>query len=82
VGFRRCSRLIRDYVPLIAAGATTFGLIQNVAKDQDGKNLLPASPAPGPVFRQAFAHFLFTVVISNEVRGEIFFDLQSWIVWL
>jgi hypothetical protein len=29
-------------------------LIQNVAKDQDGKNLLPAGPAPCPVFRRAF----------------------------
>ena len=48
-------RLMRYFVPLIAAGATTFGLIQNVAKDQDGKNLLPARPAPGPVFRRAFA---------------------------
>jgi len=67
---RRCS------VPLIAAGATTFGLIQNVAKDQDEKNLLPARPAPGPVFRQAFARFFLSpVVISNEVRGEIFFDM-------
>jgi hypothetical protein len=44
-------------VPLITAGATTFGLIQNVAKNQDGKNLLPARPAPGPVFRRAFARF-------------------------
>jgi hypothetical protein len=32
-------------------GATTFGLIQKVAKDQDGKNLLPTRPTPGPVFR-------------------------------
>jgi len=32
-----------------------FFLDKKVAKNQDGKNLLPARPTPGPVFRQAFA---------------------------
>ena len=49
--------MMKYSVPLIAAEATTFGLIQNVAKDQDRKNLLPARPAPGPVFCRAFARF-------------------------
>jgi len=48
-------------------------LIQNVAKDQDGKNLLPVRPAPGPVFRRAFARFLlasFLLSLRAE-RGNI-----------
>ena len=49
--------MMKYSVPLIAAEATTFGLIQNVAKDQDRKNLLPARRAPGPVFCRAFARF-------------------------
>jgi hypothetical protein len=49
--------MMKYSVPLIAAESTTFGLIQNVAKDQDRKNLLPARPAPGPVFCRAFARF-------------------------
>ncbi|MHB8207722.1 hypothetical protein, partial [Mucilaginibacter sp.] len=55
------SFLIKYSVPLIAAGATTFGLIQNVAKDQDGKNLLRSGPTPGPVFRRAFARFFSSI---------------------
>jgi hypothetical protein len=38
-----------------------FFLDKKVAKNQDGKNLLPARPVPGPVFRQAFA--LFGIVL-------------------
>jgi hypothetical protein len=34
-----------------------FCLETKETKIQDGKNLLPAGPTPGPVFRRAFARF-------------------------
>ncbi len=37
-------------------------------KSQDGKNLLPARPAPGPVFRRAFARFFFIVILTTTPR--------------
>ncbi len=39
-------------------GGYYFFLDKKVAKNQDGKNLLPARPAPCPVFRRAFALYL------------------------
>jgi hypothetical protein len=45
-----------------------FFLDKKAAKNQDGKNLQHTRPAPGPVFRQAFARFLFTL--------QLYFALQ------
>jgi len=47
-----------------------FFLDKKVAKNQDGKNLLPTRPAPGPVFRRAFARFGF---LLKEDCGEFLF---------
>jgi hypothetical protein len=54
---KKYSRLDKLFCPAHCRGGYYFSLDRKVAKDQDGKNLLPARPAPGPVFRQAFAHF-------------------------
>jgi hypothetical protein len=40
-----------------------FFLDKKVAKNQDGKNLLPARPAPGPVFRRAFTRFFWVAIL-------------------
>jgi len=46
-------------------GGYYFFLDKKVAKNQDGKNLLPTGPAPGPVFRRAFSRFFWIVILSG-----------------
>jgi len=60
-GIKDNFRLLKCFRPLIAAGASPFVLKQKGPKIQDGKNLLPTWPTPGPVFRRAFT--LWNIVL-------------------
>jgi len=59
------------FSPAHCRGGYYFSLDRKVAKDQDGKNLLPARPAPGPVFRRAFARFFSFCHCEEERRGNL-----------
>jgi hypothetical protein len=58
---QRCIRFTKIFSPLIAAGLVLLSLHKRTKKSRR-KNLLPAGPAPGPVFSRAFA--LFEVQLS------------------
>jgi len=49
--------------------ASQFSLDGKVAIDQDGKNLQPTRPTPGPVFRRAFARILI-ILIQKELNPK------------
>jgi len=55
VGLGQYFRFNELFCPAHCRGGYFFCLDTKEAKSQDGKNLLPAGPAPGPVFRRAFA---------------------------
>jgi hypothetical protein len=57
VGTVEYFRFNKVFSPAHCRGGYYFFLDKKVAKNQDGKNLLPTKPTPGPVFRQAFARF-------------------------
>jgi hypothetical protein len=53
--------LTEMFCPAHCRGGYYFLLDKKAAKNQDRKNLLPAGPAPGPIFCRAIAHFLLTL---------------------
>jgi len=59
------------FSPAHCRGGYYFSPDRKVAKDQDGKNLLPARPTPGPVFRRAFARFFSFCHCEEERRGNL-----------
>jgi hypothetical protein len=59
------------FSPAHCRGGYYFSLDRKIAKDQDGKNLLPARPAPRPVFRRAFARFFSFCNCEEERRGNL-----------
>jgi len=60
-----------------------FFLDKKVAKNQNGKNLLPARPTPRPVFRRAFASFFTLFLLLNHFHDNsaLFFTAQAAMLW-